>query len=826
MKQLHLLVLALVLLLNPFNAGATHIVGGDFYYRQVGNNRYEITMKLYIDCENGNPSAIQSDAQAIIGIFDAGTNNFERSFIMTRTGPVRLNKLQYKCVIPEQGVCVDQYTYVRTETINPGQNGKILSFQRCCRNNTINNIVNPESTGATYWVKIPGSNTVSNDNSPVFKELPPNYICTNAPLIFDHSATDADGDSLVYELYNPYTGANKDFPRPDNTMTNGYFDDPPFVTVTWRSAYSTGNQIGGNPILTIDPQTGLLTATPTTVGQFVIGVKVKEYRKGVLIGETLRDYQVNVRDCKFDIVSAFAAPVYACSDTVTFNNQSYKATSYTWDFGDPTTKADTSHEINPTYVYPGNGKYRVTLTAKNSVCEDVYYTTVTVKSKIQFSLGPDDTTCVTVDRFLNTNVFDATKIQWNTGQFGPYIRATKPGMYAATVFYGNCFASDSIDLVLDPATFYVISDTIYCDSVAGTISVNTYGRNDYTFKWNNNNKDTGRYLTVSKPGFYAVEVSNRYCKGYDTAELWLATKPEIGNYLFVCNEFSKQFDAGDLRDATYLWSDGSTGRYNTLTQAGKYWVQVTQRNCVKSDTIEIENPVIPLDLGLDRHYCDSFGLLLSAPANMRSYLWSDNSTLQNLFITNQGTYWVQVFDTNGCDKSDTISVNVTQSPAIDIGNDTTICYRSVVELGVEPIFAAYKWNNGAASAKINTEEAGIYELEVTDSFGCKGKASVMITVDANALPNDLYFPNAFTPDGDGLNEYFPYSFPIAQPEFSVKVFNRWGEKVFDSIEEGKQHWNGLYKDGILRPEAYMFIAEYRGCDGNYRRKSGTVTVLK
>jgi gliding motility-associated-like protein len=89
-----------------------------------------------------------------------------------------------------------------------------------------------------------------------------------------------------------------------------------------------------------------------------------------------------------------------------------------------------------------------------------------------------------------------------------------------------------------------------------------------------------------------------------------------------------------------------------------------------------------------------------------------------------------------------------------------------------------------------------------------------------------FLPNAFSPNDDELNEYFPFSERVTQPEFSVKIFNRWGEKIFDSKTANTDHWDGVYSDGIIRPEAFGYLIEYRGCDGDYRRKFGRVTVLK
>ena len=91
-------------------------------------------------------------------------------------------------------------------------------------------------------------------------------------------------------------------------------------------------------------------------------------------------------------------------------------------------------------------------------------------------------------------------------------------------------------------------------------------RTDIKCKWNNSAKDTFYTYEVSKPGMYPVEITNKWCTIQDSIELWLSSKPQIGPYLFVCNEFDKQYDGGNFRDATYLWSDGSTNRFKNLNK--------------------------------------------------------------------------------------------------------------------------------------------------------------------------------------------------------------------------------------------------------------------
>lgn len=804
---------------------ATHIVGGDFYYEYLSNNRYALVLKLYVDCENGNPQAINSDYIANIGLFHGTNKTFIRSIQMTRGNPRRLNKAIYSCVVPEKDICVDGYTYRDTFNIDPGNDGVILAFQRCCRNNSITNIIAPEATGATYWVKIPGRKTTLYNSSAVFKELPPNYLCTDAPLQFDHSATDKDGDSLAYELYQPYSGASQTAPRPLVPS------NPAYRPVLWGVGYGTQNQMKGDPILKIDERSGLLTVTPNVPGQFVIGIKVKEFRNGVLIGETLRDYQFNVRKCKFDIIANFTTPQageplpqYYCNDSVYFFNKSYKAEYYSWDFGDPTTEDDTSSAANPSWIYPGDGDYIATLVATNKQCEDSIKIRVRIRENVKVDLGPDRIVCDDFTTYLFVNDLEATRIEWNTGQRGSTIKATDTGLYIAKVYYGQCSGRDSVRVITDAVKFSLDDDTIFCETVQHVLDANIAGP-DIKYRWSTGRYDTFQTKEVFGEGYYSVTVSNKNCDKVDTIRLIKHTKPKIGPFRFVCNDFEMEIDAGDIEFAEYLWSDGSTDRYNTLRKGGIHWVEVKQGACVSRDSVYIDNPVIELALGPDKHWCDSVDRLLKAPEGMASYVWHDNSTNWQFHAKSPGIYYVNVRDTNGCEKGDTIVFTRTYSPEMDLGQDRSICARMTATLGPDEEYFRYEWSNGSTDQKIVVDEEGDYILRVYDEVGCYRDDTIHLKIDVNALPNVLYIANSFTPNGDQLNDLFPFDEIINQPEYRVRVFNRWGEKMFDS-KDGVQAWDAKFKGELVNEDAYIYQVEYRGCDGVNRTQSGTITVLR
>jgi gliding motility-associated-like protein len=416
-------ILTLIVFILAFAvANASHIVGGDFYYEYLSGDKYRITMKLYVDCYNGIPGAISDDQNAYFGIFDAEDGTLIDTLKVERTGPIHLYGAVYKCVIDPGNVCVDQYNYLFDLDLPKRKGGYIIAFQRCCRNTTIKNIINPTYTGATYWVHVPDRNLVAVDNSPVFKKFPPIYVCNNFPLTFDHSAEDKDGDSLSYELYQPFLGANSTGPRPPLPK------NPPYKNVVWSSPYSTADQMGGNPILAIDKLTGQLTVTPNTIGQFVIGVLVKQWRNGVLIGETLRDYQFNVVDCKASVVAIFKSFVN-CSDTVNFSDLSVGATNISWDFGDPASglSNNTSTLPNPRHIYTKNGEYTVTLKAWNSACEDEHTLKVIIAKQSRANFEIKDFNCINqVELIYNGSAYET--ILWDFGD-GEKSEDPNPGIH-------------------------------------------------------------------------------------------------------------------------------------------------------------------------------------------------------------------------------------------------------------------------------------------------------------------------------------------------------------------------------------------------------------
>ena len=410
---------------------ATHIVGGELNYRYLGSDNYEIRLTVYRDCYNGVPPF---DNPAALGIFDNANNllgTLYMNFISLDTLPPVINS---PCVIPPTDVCYEVTTYVDTVTLPPIPGGYQLAYQRCCRNHTILNIVDPEATGATYYATIPDTNVVVENSNPVFNEWPPAFLCSQVPFSFDHSATDYEGDSLYYELFQPFHGATDLDPMPQPPY------NPPYSNIIWNPPYSTTDMLGGTDPLSIDPNTGLLTATPGPLGQFVIGIKVSEYRNGVFLSETKRDFQFNIVPCGNITVAALQAPDFSCeSFTASFTNTSIGAGSYLWDFGDLTTSSDTSSATAPTYTYPDTGTYVVSLIAfsdLNPACNDTSYGTVTIYPEFKLEMDYSNELCTQHVEFTSSTLLDSISDVIYLWDFGdPSITTDTSGLENPTYTY-------------------------------------------------------------------------------------------------------------------------------------------------------------------------------------------------------------------------------------------------------------------------------------------------------------------------------------------------------------------------------------------------------
>ncbi|WP_276495740.1 gliding motility-associated C-terminal domain-containing protein [Pontibacter litorisediminis] len=306
MQQRLLLLLVFLLCTALYPARATHIVGGEFEMQHISGYNYKLSLNLYFDVVNGSIGA--RDPYISVNIFSKATNRNIGRVTLDLSNSTRVPYTNIDCTVGE--LVTDKIIYSSNIYLNPTTYfepaGYYITWERCCRNRTINNIIRPEDAAQVFYMEFPPvvkSGQLFENSSPILFPPLSDYACVNELFYFEFNGTDPDGDSLVYDMVTPlngYTSANMPAYYNINSYPPFYITNPsagPYPPIRWQAGYSTNTQIQGSPPINIDAETGLLTMQPSQKGLFVFGIRVQEFRDGVKIGEVRRDFQVLVLEC-------------------------------------------------------------------------------------------------------------------------------------------------------------------------------------------------------------------------------------------------------------------------------------------------------------------------------------------------------------------------------------------------------------------------------------------------------------------------------------------------------------------------------------------------
>ncbi len=532
--------------LSFFQARASHIVGGEMTYKYLGDSTagplkfhiYVVSLSIYEDCFNGQVEAIAQDNPAFFGVFDAGSHatiRIDTNIFFTSAVSVPAN-FNNSCVANIPPVCLLKKTFVKRYALPVNAAGYVVSYQRCCRNNQVMNILDPGDNGSTYYCTIPPEQITN--NSAVFTNYPPQIICLNNPLFYDNSATDADGDSLSYGFSPALLGATdaniKPIPSP-----------PPYDTVKYITPFSSKVPMTGFPAIQIDPVTGQITGTPNRLGRYLVTVYCNEYRDGILINTIKREFQFVVTSCTKVVVADM--PQYStepntyivdCEDyTVHFVNTSTGGFNYHWNFGLPEAQADTSGTFQPTFTYPDTGTFEVKLIVNpGSTCPDSISRFVKIYPKFHADFSDSGSYCLgaslSFQDLSSATIKPINSWKWNFGD-GDSIFSQNPvhtytfgGTYNVILISGNiknCVDTVVKQVMIDNFRPFAGNDTVIVKDES--IQFNATGGVSYTWSPADNldkvkghdpvghYPDTGQYV-------YYVHVGNEYgCEGDDTLKV-------------------------------------------------------------------------------------------------------------------------------------------------------------------------------------------------------------------------------------------------------------------------------------------------------------------
>ncbi|MBI4947531.1 MAG: gliding motility-associated C-terminal domain-containing protein [Bacteroidetes bacterium] len=421
---------------------------------------------------------------------------------------------------------------------------------------------------------------------------------------------------------------------------------------------------------------------------------------------------------------------------------------------------------------------------------------------------------------------------WNSGHTTKNISNITAGNYFVTVADTNSCTKVLFVPITQPAVLVATAsittnyngNSVSCNGSAdGVIDVTvTGGTTAYMYLWNNS--QTTQNISGLGGGTYFVTVTDvNNCQTTSSVTLTQPTVLDLSASTtnVSCHGLSdgaiNLSPIGGTSPYVFLWSNSQTTEDITGLNENSYSVTVTDANgCSQSASVNIneQSPIQLLFSSTNPNcYGDNNGSInLSASGGVApyTYLWSNGATTQNISDLNAGIYIVNVLDGNRCARVDTIIITQPDSLHVVISAhvypsgyninphgsaDGSITLE--VTGGTSPY--TYLWSNKSTTQNLENIPAMHYSVLVSDNHGCTYIVSMTLTE-----PLVLEMPTGYSPNGDGMNDYFVVHGLEIYPINNIEVYNRWGNIVFLK-ENYMNEWNGHNNNGDDLPDATYFV---------------------
>ncbi|MGB1241796.1 MAG: gliding motility-associated C-terminal domain-containing protein, partial [Chitinophagales bacterium] len=499
--------------------------------------------------------------------------------------------------------------------------------------------------------------------------------------------------------------------------------------------------------------------------------------------------------------------------------------SYVWQDG----------STNPTFEVTEAGTYSVVVTV--GACTLQGSIEVAYNPLPTVDLGEKQTICEGETVTLDATTPNATYL-WQDDSTNPTFEASQGGVYSVTIEVNGCTATDFVQVErIELPAIDLGEDQVLCEGLV--LALNIGGEFPTAiFEWQDGT--LGQDYVISESGTYAVSVSIGECMLSEELVVVFNEVPilELEDVTLCEGEISilTPFE-GDSGTATYVWSNGLLDANIEVGESGTYLVTVTDNGCTSIAEAEVVFDTAPIiDLGQDTVLCDGEILTLTAPI-ADSYQWQENgvdfSTDGSIEVSESASYSVEA-RAGTCVLMGEIKVDFAALPTVDLGDDIVLCEGEGIILQPQVTDAAeFVWQDGSNEVDFAVIEAGEYTLEVRGELeDCSAFDAVRVDYEICEEPVietfEIIVPSAFSPNGDGINDDF-LVFGTDQPEeFYFAIFNRWGEKVFETNDINGT-WNGEHKDQLSPIGVYAFYAEaWKTVNGKLERfwKQGNVTLVR
>lgn len=728
---------------------ATHIVGGDITVKWISGNTFEITLTFYRDCTPGNTGF---DPTVQIGVFDKVTNfpTFNPQPILQVIDSTVVT-LGDNCYNPN--ICMKKCRYVRQIVIPNNPNGYYISWQRCCRNSVITNIVNPGNAGYIFYAEMP--DPALHNSSPTFSTVPDGYMCQRYPNIDSYTATDSDGDILIYSFSQPLDCATYGICSNTNctgaigcTIPPAWFK--PYGVTMYQTGYSLANAMG-DPAQSIDANGNIFT-TPPNLGVYVICVTVGEYRNGVKIGEIRRDFQYKVLPCSTLTIASSAGNPCLGVPTILTAKGAPTGSKYIWSPGGQTTS---SISVSP--GTPGTYVYKVTAT--KGLCIATTQDTVRVKPLPQANVVASGSVCLGQNTTLTANVIPPGGTPPFTYSWLPGGMTTSAisgsnlnnGTYTVTITNKEGCTSKSTGIITQATAISatVSVNQIACSGDLATAAVSaSNGFPGYQYLWTPTGQ-TAQTATGLNSGTYSVTITDtKGCSNTQSVSIAVPGALSVG----ISSSGNVSCNGGDNGTATASITGGTSAfTYNwvpsaqttataTGLNAGTYSITVTDtKGCTNTASLLITQPSLlknaissSTDVNCNGGSDGKATTKASGGTLNYSYLWlPTGQTSISATGLNAGTYSVTVTDGLGC--TNTTSVTIAEPLVLNSTTSYTLasCSNNNGAARANPSGGntgyIYSWSPGGATTKtISNLTGGTYSVLVTDKKGCTVTKSVTV----------------------------------------------------------------------------------------------------
>lgn len=469
--------------------------------------------------------------------------------------------------------------------------------------------------------------------------------------------------------------------------------------------------------------------------------------------------------------------------------------------------------VNNSISVNTSGSYSVDVSNHCGLASDTI--TVQLYPQLASDLGHDSTLCTGDTLLLQAPIFTNANYTWSTGSTTPYIEVTSQGNYVVTISNSCEIVTDNIVIDFnDVPNLQTYQDTFICSSASILLPSPTDADQ---FMWSNGTSN--QPLQIDSAGTYTISAWNKCGFAQKDFDVVLISSPtvELGNDTIICSS-SPVIYSFNSPFTDVVWSDGISTNDRVIATTGNYQVTVTNGCGFATDDINIEADDLPSiitenTLGL----CPGTSLSLTADVeNARTTSWYNGSAhMGSTIITSPGVYILEASSVCGS-VSEEITVTLNDEAHVDLGNDTALCSGELLRITMAQN-GIYEWSNGDNGNVAYLESPGVYTLTYASEDGCLATDTIQINAEC---PTKIFFPTAFTPNGDGLNDLFVPKGEYVY-DYSLEIFNRWGDLIFESntMEIG---WDGKNSpDGV-----YIWRVSYQDETFTTSSEQGSVTLSR